>query len=151
MPVLSFPNLLKGRPALAVFVGAPAGWNESCEALGLPVVYPIEAAALIDTGAARTLVAASLIKALGLPALGDAPAVFGIAIGGRPVPAAEFAVSLTFAGGPPLPATTALPMSAVPDDALAGTGLQLLLGRDFLARVVMVVHNWPEDRLTLAV
>jgi hypothetical protein len=76
--------------------------------------------------------------------------VYGIGIGGQPVPAAELAVSLTFAGGPPVPAATALPVCAVPDETLADVGLQVLLGRDFLARVVMVVYNGPEDRLTLA-
>jgi hypothetical protein len=149
MPVLTFPNLLKGRPALTVFVGAPAGWNESREAQGLPTVDPVEAGALIDTGAVRTLIAASLINRLGLPVPGDAPFVFGIGIEGRPVPAAGVAVSLTFANGPPVPAATALPACAVPDQALTGTGRQLLLGQDFLARVVMVVYN-GQDRLTLA-
>jgi len=150
MPILTLPNLLKGRPAVTVFVGAPAGWNETREAMGLPVVYPVETPALIDTGAARTLVASSVVSRLGLPVLGDAPEIYSIGIGGRPVPAAGLAVSLTFADGPPVPAATALPVSAVPDEALAGTGLQLLLGRDFLARVVMIVYNTPEDRLTLA-
>jgi Aspartyl protease len=58
--------------------------NESREAQGLPLVHPVEASALIDTGAARTLVAASLIERLGLPVLGDAPEVFGIGLEGRP-------------------------------------------------------------------
>ena len=60
------------------------------------------------------------------------------------------AVGLSFAAGPPVPAATALPVCAVPDEALASVGLQVLLGRDFLAQVVMVVYNGPEDRLTLA-
>jgi hypothetical protein len=150
MPILTFPNLLKGRPALTVFVGAPTGWNELREALGFPVVYPIEAAALIDTGAARTLVSASLVNRLGLPPLGDAPSIYGVGIGGQPVPAAELAVSLMFADGPPVHAATALPVCAVPDEALAGVKLQVLLGRDFLARIAMIVYNGPEDRLTLA-
>ena len=150
MSVLTFPNLLKGRPGVTVFVGAPAGWNESREAHGLSAVYPIEAVALIDTGAARTLVTESLVRRLGIPILGDAPAVYGVGIEGRPVPAAESAVSLTFAQGPPVAAATALPVSAVPNEALARFGLEVLLGRDFLARVVMVVYNGPEDRLTLA-
>jgi hypothetical protein len=76
--------------------------------------------------------------------------VYGVGIGGQPVPAAGLAVSLMFADWPPVPAATALPVSAAPDEALAGVGLQVLLGRDFLARVVMVVYNGPEDRLTLA-
>ena len=114
------------------------------------MVYPIEATALIDTGAARTLVAVSVVNRLGLPVLGDAPAVYGIGIESRPVPAAELAVSLTFADGPPVPAATALRVLAVPDEVLARIGLQMLLGRDFLARVLMVVYNGPEDRLTLA-
>ena len=41
MPVLTFPNLLTGQPAVTVFVGAPAGWNESREEHGLPAVYPV--------------------------------------------------------------------------------------------------------------
>jgi hypothetical protein len=133
MPVLTFPNLLKGRPTLTVFVGAPAGWNESRQAQGLPAVYPVEAAALIDSGAARTLVAASLVNRLGLPLVGDAPAIYGIGIGGQPVPAAGLAVSLVFADGPPVPAATALPVCAVPDEALAGVELQ----------VILVGTSWP--------
>ena len=70
------PNLLKGRPAVTVFVGAPAGWNEAREAQGLAVGYPVEAAALIDTGAARTLIAASLVNRLGLPVLVQVQATF---------------------------------------------------------------------------
>lgn len=150
MPVLTFPNLLKGRPAIRVFVGAPAGWNESRTARGLPAVYPIAATALIDTGAAKSLIAASLANRLGLPLVGDAPSVFGIGLGGRPVPAAGVAVSLTFVDGPPVIAADALSVCAVSDEALAAVGLEMLLGRDFVARVVMVVYNGPEDRLTLA-
>jgi hypothetical protein len=105
---------------------------------------------LIDTGAARTLIAASLVTRLGLPLLGDAPEVFGIGLEGQPVPAAGVAVSLMFADGPPVFAATALPVVVVPDEALARTGFQLLLGRDFLARVLMVVYNGREDRITLA-
>lgn len=150
MPVLTFPNLLTGTPAVRVFVGVPAGWNEERQRQGQPPVYPVEATALIDTGTARTLIAASLVGRLGLPVLGDAPSVFGIGSGGSPVLAASFAVSLTFADGPPVPAATALLVAAVPDEALTGFGPPMILGRDFLARVVMVVYNGPEDRLTLA-
>jgi hypothetical protein len=70
MPILTFPNLLKGRPDINVFVGAPAGWNEAREARGLSVVYPLEATALIDTGAARTLVAASVRQPAGITRTG---------------------------------------------------------------------------------
>ena len=105
---------------------------------------------MIDMGAARSLLASSLVKRLGLPLLGDAPSVHGIGLGGQPVPAASVAVSLTFADGPPVPAAEALSVCAVPDEALAAVELEMLLGRDFLARVVMVVYNGPEDRSTLA-
>jgi hypothetical protein len=150
MPVLTFRNLLAGRPAIRVFVGVPAGWNETRAAQGLPAVYPIGANALIDMGAARSLIASSLVKHLGLPPMGDAPSVHGIGLSGQPVPAASVAVSLTFADGPPVPAAEALSVCAVPDEALAAVELEMLLGRDFLARVIMVVYNGPEDRLTLA-
>src|SRR4051812_1706841 len=150
MPILTFPNLLRGLPAVNVFVGPPTGWNELRASQGLPLVYPIEAAALIDTGAARTLVSASLANRLGLPLLGDAPSIFGVGLEGQPVPAAELAMSLMFADGPPVHAVTALPVCAVPDEVLAGVKLQVLLGRDFLARIVMIVYNGPENRLTLA-
>jgi hypothetical protein len=88
---------------------------------------------LIDTGAARSLIAASLVNRLGLPLVGDVSSVQGIGLGGSLVPAAE-----------------ALSVCAVPDEALAAVELEMLLGRDFLARIVMVVYNGPEDRLTLA-
>jgi hypothetical protein len=55
MAVLTFPNLLRGQPAVPVFVGVPAGWNEARVAQGLPAVYPAEAAALIDTGVDASL------------------------------------------------------------------------------------------------
>jgi len=137
MPVLTFPNLLTGRPAVRVFVGAPAGFNEERQWQGQPWVSPVEVTALINR--------------LGLPVLGDAPAVFGIGSGGSPIPAASFAVSLAFVAGPPaFLAAPALLVSAVPDEVLTGFGVKVLLGRDFLARVVMIVYNGPEDRLTLA-
>lgn len=150
MPVLTFRNLRDGRLTARLFVGVPAGWNESRAADGLPAVYPIAATALIDTGAARSLLAASLVSRLGLPLVGDAPWIYGIGLGRDPIPAAGVTVSLTFADGPPVPATDAMPICAVPDEALSAVGLEILLGRDFLARVVMVVYNGPEDRLTLA-
>lgn len=150
MPVVTFRNLLKGRPALQVFVGVPSGWNEARATQGLPAVYPVGATALIDTGAARSLIAASPVNRLGLPLVGDAPSIRGIGLGGQPVPAASVAVSLTFADGPPVPAAEAVSVCAVPDEALAAVGLEMLLGRDFLARVLMVLYNGPEDRLTLA-
>jgi hypothetical protein len=43
---VTFRNLLAGRPAIRVFVGVPAGWNEARAARGLPAVYPIGANAL---------------------------------------------------------------------------------------------------------
>lgn len=150
MPVLTFRNLRDGRLTAGVFVGVPAGWNESRAASGLPAIYPLQATALIDTGAANTLVAASLINRLGLPSMGDAPSIYGIGLGRDPVPAASVSVSLTFVDGPPIPATDAMPVCAVPDEALSAVGLEILLGRDFLSRVVMVLYNGPEDRLTLA-
>jgi hypothetical protein len=150
MPVLTFPNLLIGRPAVRVFVGPPPEWNELRVAQELPPVYPVEATALIDTGAVRTLIGASLAKRLGLPPLGDSPVLDIIGVSGPPVPAARLVVSLTFVDGPPVPAATMLQVCAVPDDALARFGLQMLLGRDFLATMLMVVYNGPEDRLTLA-
>lgn len=150
MPVLTYRNLADGRPAIRVFVGAPARWNEARTAKGLPAVYPVMATALIDTGAARSLIAASLVGRLGLPLVGDAPSIHGIGLGSQPIPAAGVSVSLTFADGPPVPAAEALSICAVPDEALSAVGLELLLGRDFLARVVIVVYNGPEDRLTLA-
>jgi hypothetical protein len=151
MPVLTLPNLATGRFAVRMFVGAPAALNEERQRQGQPSVSPVEATALIDTGAARTLIADSLIGRLGLPVLGDAPSVFGIGSGGSPIPAASLAVSLALVDGPPaLLAATAFQVSAVADQELTPLGVQVLLGRDFLARVVMIVYNGPEDRLTLA-
>jgi hypothetical protein len=50
MAVLTFRNLLRGRPGVLMFVGVPAGRSEARAAQGLPAVYSAEVAALIDTG-----------------------------------------------------------------------------------------------------
>ena len=74
----------EARSGRVIEASPESTWNESRVAQGLPLVYPGEASALIDTGAARTLVAASLIDHLDLPVPGDAPEVFCIGLKGRP-------------------------------------------------------------------
>jgi hypothetical protein len=104
---------------------------------------------VIDTGAARTFVTASLVGRRGVPVSGDAPTVYGFGIEGRPVPAAELPVNLTFTDGSSVTAAAALRVSGVPDEAQVRIRHQRPRGQDSLVRTLMVVYNGPEDRLPL--
>jgi hypothetical protein len=150
MPVLTFPNFLLGRPNVKVFIGLPTELREAREAQGLLVISPLPAVALVDTGSARSLIATSLLNRLNIPTSASISAREIVGVGGVAFSTLEAAVSLAFADGPPISAASAMPVCTVPDAALAGFGIEVVLGRDFLARVLMVVYNGPENRLTLA-
>jgi hypothetical protein len=103
---------------------------------------------LIDTGAGRTFVQASVLAQLDLDALGAGFIHFHTPdTEGAPKQARLFAVQLFFAGVPGGLLTPDLEVAEVKD--LSGLGVDMLLGRDVLDRCLLF-YTGPERRFTLA-
>ncbi len=101
--------------------------------------------ALIDTGAAQTLIDLSVVKELGLVPLGDDD-LTTVSTGRQPVVALTYRVRLQLIGPPHVSIFPSLTVIAAD---LSSFGLKVLLGRDVLARCLFY-DNGPSDPFTFA-
>jgi hypothetical protein len=105
---------------------------------------PVEA--LIDTGASDTYIERSVAEDLDLDPIGEV-VVHGVTSGDAPGRGIVYRVRLLHAGAPAVDLSPATRVIAVDD--LGRFGCQLLLGRDLLARGVLV-YDGPAGRFAFA-
>lgn len=111
---------------------------------GLPPVPPQVGAALIDIGASRTMISPGMIAALGVESLGEIElATVGMGDQRRSGLTFLVQVALTVNGK-----TLAMPLTVV-ESRLDGLSVDALLGRDFLARCLLI-YNGPSGEFTLS-
>jgi len=124
-------------PIIDVAVGVGAARRQALQSAGQPIPGDVQCRLLIDTGASNTNICTSVIQQLALTPTGIVK-VLTPSTGSTPVDMAQFDIRLvyTFAGLTvtidPLPATCA---------DFTAQGFHGLLGRDQLARALLVYHG----------
>jgi hypothetical protein len=107
---------------------------------------PVAVRALVDSGAARSIVQASIPGVLGLDPV-DAVELHTASTDGTPTEHPVFAISLFFSGFPGGMLDPDLRVVEIGD--LGGLGAAMLLGRDVLDRCLLI-YAGPERRFTIA-
>jgi hypothetical protein len=144
--VLSFDLDRMGRPVVALFAAPTAARIAALEAVGELSPRPVEIRALVDTGASRSFVQASVLEQLELDSLGT-DLIHTPTTGPSPKLARVYALQLFFPGvtGGQLAADS----QVVELEDLSGFGVDMLLGRDVIGRCLLVFSG-PENRVTMA-
>ena len=137
---------------ISAYIGVSGARNQALVAAGTPVPPPQPIQALIDTGASGTCVDPMVLAALQLQPTGTTP-MLTPSTGAVPVDADTFDVSLIIPGtttagivDPPFILQN-VPVSA--SELFAAQGFHALVGRDILARCVLV-YNGAVGLFTLA-
>jgi hypothetical protein len=105
-----------------------------------------EVRGLVDTGATDTCIERSVAEGLDLDPIGEV-AVFGVPSSSGPEKGIVFRLRSTHAGVPAVDLIPSARVIAVED--LSRFDAQILLGRDLLARGVLV-YDGPQERFTFA-
>jgi hypothetical protein len=148
MIVLSFDLDRKGRPVVPLFASPISARAVALEAAGESSPQPVEIRALVDTGAGRSFVQASILERLGLDPLGmESISYHSPTTGATPRTARLYALQLFFAGVSGGLLSADLEVAEIDD--LSGLGVDMLLGRDMLDRCLLI-YSGHEGRFTIA-
>jgi gag-polyprotein putative aspartyl protease len=121
---ISVPDLQTSGPILQVFIGPS---REMIAAMpDEAAIAPISVSALIDTGAASTVITSATAALLGLRSVGTVPVHTPTTI--EPVWCRQFHINVYFS------AAFAIENILAIEGALTGQAFQCLLGRDVLSR-----------------
>jgi predicted aspartyl protease len=145
MPVLTLKTDHSGKPVVLLYVGISVDRLEILREQGLPIPVARTVRALVDTGASRTIVEEKYLRSLELPPLSEED-VYTASTGDIPLRLKIFAVELSLAEDVTGTLARNLPVFASPD--LSGLGVQVLLGRDVLRRLILT-YNGPEQEFHL--
>lgn len=110
----------------------------------LPAITPHYCEALVDTGSSACLIGPEIVAALGLESTGMT-ALGTASTAGERRPSRLFSVAITWTVGG---RSMSMTVEAVESD-LSDIGVGALLGRDFLARCLLV-YNGPSGEFTLS-
>lgn len=142
MPIVKCSFEFDGRPMIELYVGRP-----SADAEIRSPCPPIPISALVDTGAATTMIQQWVFDQLELWPVGQ-QLIHTASTGGNPVTADVYAIDISLAGEETgLLASNLKVLSA---KELSGLGVQALLGRDILGRGLLI-YDGLERRFTLAI
>ncbi|HRQ76937.1 MAG TPA: hypothetical protein PK098_13570 [Phycisphaerales bacterium] len=121
-------------PIIDFYVGVSKPHADALAAQKLPVPPMVQISGLIDTGASCTCIDPQALSSLGLTATGSAP-IQTPSTQGTPHICNQYDVSIRF----PLPGMS-YTIYAIPiiESELASQGIQALIGRDVLAKSVLV-------------
>jgi hypothetical protein len=145
MPVVSGEATREKRPIIVLLARATEARAEALEEQRqAPEMRAVNA--LIDTGASDTYIERSLADDLDLDPVGEVD-VHGVTAGGKPEKGIVFRVRLLHAGVPAVELIPSARVIAVND--LSRFDSQILLGRDLLARGILV-YDGPQGRFTFA-
>ena len=139
MPSLTLGVDHSGRPIVHLYVGVGLAKSESLRERGMPRPVARLLSALVDTGASRTVVEEEWLKGLGLSSLMEED-VYTASSGGVPDKRGVYAIELSLAEA--MTGTLARDLLVVAASDLSGLGVQMLLGRDILSRLVLT-YNGP--------
>lgn len=125
-------NLVETGPIVEMRIGVSRAWTSAMSEATPPIEppAPVSVAAMIDTGAGVTVINRDVASALGLHPVGVKSIIGAIAV--TPEECEAFAVDLNFPEGLTISDTLVVCLP------LARQNIQCLIGRDVLARCVLV-------------
>ena len=130
-------NLDEIGPILEISVGPTSKLKQVLTRHGKPVPAPQRVIAMIDTGAAKTLLTPSVIQALGLSPVGATKISTPTTV--EPVLVRQFDVSLV------LPDEVGVESAICVEAPLGGQPIQCLIGRDILQHGVLVYIGYANQ------
>ena len=140
VPIPANPGLLQAAgPMVGVQIEIPQALSQQLAGAGKPVPQPVTGMALIDTGATMSAVDASVVAALGVNPVGVVP----VGTAGGPAAQPVYPIRLQLQG-----VGLVLDFSRVTGAPLKSMNLVALLGRDVLARMVLI-YDGPSSEYTL--
>ena len=129
------PNLKHVGPICSIKIGLSQVASDVLTAKGEKIKAPIDATALIDTGASGSCIKPEIVSALGLVSRG----ITQIATPSTKAhPCSVYDVSLHFPHG------VVVPTVAVIETPLEGQNIQCLIGRDVLAYGILIYSGYTE-------
>lgn len=147
MPVFTAKatNLQSVGPIVDIRVGIAAPAEEAMKKAEQDIHPPIVVSAMIDTGAAMSVLKTGIAGQLGLHAIGEQ--VINTA-SSHDVLCCKFLVQIIFpaTGGIPIPIIFT---TSIIEAAMKGQNIQCLLGRDFLAHGILF-YSGPDDTFTFS-
>jgi hypothetical protein len=145
MPVLTLNTDHSGKPVVLLYVGISVDRLEILREQGLTIPVARRVRALVDTGASRTIVEEKYLRSLELSPMSEEE-VHTASTGAIPLRLKIFAVELSLAEDVTGTLARNLPVFASPD--LSSLGVQILLGRDVLSRVILT-YNGPDREFSV--
>lgn len=133
MPHLTLPILADG-PVLDVIIGVSHARRDALNKARQSIPKPVKIRALIDTGASGTVIDSAPLGKLNLQPTGQIP-IHTPSTEGVPELKYQFDVSIIFVHPA---ATLTINEHPIIESSLAAQGIQALIGRDLLARCVLV-------------
>ena len=145
--IVTFPTSHSGKLIINLYVGVGEILADILKADGEKLPASIELLAVVDTGAEMTVIEERFLEKLGLPPLGQLE-VNTVSSGSEPVVSNIYAVEIALAGDVTGVLSANLQVVAATD--LSRLGVQMLLGRDVLRRLVLN-YDGPASEFTLRV
>jgi predicted aspartyl protease len=127
-------------PLVEVQIEVPDALAQQLKSAGAPIPAPVRGMALIDTGATMTAVDAGVFAALGVNPVGVVP----VGTAGGPARHPVYPIKLQLQG-----IGLVLNFGRVTGAPLGGMNLVALLGRDVLARMILI-YDGPTSEYTLS-
>ena len=135
-------------PLLNVQLTVSAARHAALTAAQVPIPEPFGAQGLVDTGASSTCIDPSVVKHLGLSPSGKAQ-VYTPSTGEKAVSVDQYDIGLSIYSTTTEPPYRIPNLAVMESELLAGQGFHTLIGRDVLARCLLV-YNGATGLYTLA-
>jgi predicted aspartyl protease len=140
VPIPANAGLLQATgPMVNVQIEVPQALSGQLASASQPVPSPVTGLALIDTGATMTAVDSSVVTSLGINPVGVVP----VGTAGGPTKQPVYPIRLQIQG-----VGLVMNFSRVTGAPLQGMGLVALLGRDVLARMILI-YDGPSSEYTI--
>ena len=134
-------------PLLNVQLTVSGARADALTRAGRPIPTPVAAKGLVDTGASCTTIDPHIVAALSLEPIGEVSMVTP-STGATPITMDQFDIGVTiYAGLEQVPMR--IPVLPVAQAPLQNQGFEVLIGRDILARCVLV-YNGAMNQYTLS-
>lgn len=144
-------QIIQTGPILDVHIGVSRARRDILVETGQPVPRAVRIQGLVDTGASGTCIDGTIPRTLGLPPRTQGGTILTPSTGSTPVPVNLYDVSLIIPPGQRGETPHIVPnlLVSTQDIASQEQGYQALIGRDVLARCLLV-YNGALGRYTLA-
>lgn len=122
-------NMVVSGPTADVHISVGPALAQYLSKQGLAIPPAVPAVALIDTGASRTVITASIVQTLGIKPVGMAK--MSTPSTSTPVPVQEYSIRVAFPNG------TIVDVQKAIQAPMGGQSIQCLIGRDVLQHGIL--------------